>query len=158
MKMAPRRRGHFRFRAPPTPTASPLRGARHRSGTNASAVGQAGSLRGGCLPPPSRSNAPVGRLPIGRSLPSCPTTASSAWRALKLGFPALCQLFAPASTSMSHTHSGGECPLPSEPRYPEGLPRAARVINWMEVSGFESQNRNHRRQWAVFDAGFHQPA
>jgi hypothetical protein len=62
----------------------------------------AGSLRGGCLPQPSRANVPVGRLPIGRSLPGCPTTAPSVLRAHTLGFPPLCQAIAPASTSMSH--------------------------------------------------------
>jgi len=35
-------------------------------------VGQDGILRGGWQPPPSRANVRVGRLPIGRSLPSCP--------------------------------------------------------------------------------------
>jgi len=55
---------------------APALGVRHSSGTDAGAVGQAGSLRGGCLPPPSRANAPVGRLPIGRSLPSCPTNSA----------------------------------------------------------------------------------
>jgi hypothetical protein len=38
-------------------------------------VGQAGSLRGGCLPPLSGASAAVGRLTIGRSLPSRPTKA-----------------------------------------------------------------------------------
>ena len=66
-------------------------------------VQQAGRLRGGCLPPPPRANVPVGRLPIGRSLPSCPTTAPSALRAHTLGFPPICQGIAPASTSISHT-------------------------------------------------------
>ena len=61
---------------------------RHRSKTAARAVGQAGSLRGGCLPPPSSANVPVGRLPIVRSLPSCPTTAPSALRALSARLPA----------------------------------------------------------------------
>src|ERR1039457_4339015 len=43
-------------------------------------VGQAGSLRGGWLPPLSAAIAAVGRLTIGRSLPSCPTGAPPAWR------------------------------------------------------------------------------
>src|ERR1017187_9106574 len=43
-------------------------------------VGQAGSLRGGWLPPLSAAIAAGGRLTIGRSLPSCPTGAPPAWR------------------------------------------------------------------------------
>src|ERR1039457_4120586 len=43
-------------------------------------VGQAGSLRGGWLPPLSAAIAAVGRLTIGRSLPSCPTGSPPAWR------------------------------------------------------------------------------
>src|ERR1022692_2161197 len=47
-------------------------------------VGQAGSLRATQrvprLPPLSAAIAAVGRLTIGRSLPSCPTGAPAAWR------------------------------------------------------------------------------
>src|ERR1017187_5833928 len=43
-------------------------------------VGQAGSRRGGWLPPLSAAIAAGGRLTIGRSLPSCPTGAPPAWR------------------------------------------------------------------------------
>src|ERR1017187_9123445 len=47
-------------------------------------VGQAGSLRATRrvlrLPPLSAAIAAVGRLTIGRSLPSCPTGAPPAWR------------------------------------------------------------------------------
>ncbi len=78
----------------------------------ARAVGQDGILRGGCLPPPSRANVPVGRLPIGRSLASCPTPGPSALRARTPGLRPLCQAIAPAATSMSHTL--GE-PLPCFP-------------------------------------------
>jgi hypothetical protein len=38
-------------------------------------AGQAGSRRGGWLPPLSGASAAVDRLTIGRSLPSCPTKA-----------------------------------------------------------------------------------
>jgi len=82
-------------------------GVQHRIGTAAGAVGQSGSLRGGCLPPPSRLSVPVGRLPIGRSLPSCPTTAPSALRAHTPGFRPFGQAIALVSTSISHTLCDG---------------------------------------------------
>ena len=62
-------------------------GVGHRSGTAARSVGQTGSLRGGRLPP-SSAKVPVGRLPIVRSLPSCPTTAPSTVRTLYARPPA----------------------------------------------------------------------
>jgi hypothetical protein len=42
------------------------------------------------LPPLSGANAAVGRLPIGRSLPSCPTRASPALRTHALRFKPFC--------------------------------------------------------------------
>src|ERR1017187_8277042 len=49
-------------------------------------VGRAGSLRGGWLPPLSRASAAVGRLTIGRSLPSRPTSVPACLCHAALGF------------------------------------------------------------------------
>jgi hypothetical protein len=51
-----------------------LESARHRKGTATGVVGQVGNLCGGCQPPQSHSRVPSGRLPIRRSLASCPTS------------------------------------------------------------------------------------
>src|ERR1019366_5870920 len=64
-------------------------GARHKKWKRWRDVGQAGSLRGGWLPPPSGANAASGRLTIGRSLPICPTKAPAALRTHTLGFQAV---------------------------------------------------------------------
>ncbi len=70
----------------------------------ASAVGQDGILRGGCLPPPSRAYVPVWPIANRPQLAKLPhTKAPSAFRAHTLGFELLCQGVAPAPTSMSHT-------------------------------------------------------
>src|ERR1019366_5994518 len=65
-------------------------GARHKKWKRWRDVGQAGSLRGGWLPPPSGANAASGRLTIGRSLPSCPTKPPAALRTHTLGFKPFC--------------------------------------------------------------------
>lgn len=68
-------------------------------------VGRVGNLRGGCPPPPCRHSAPVGRVPLDRSLPSCSTCVRRQLRRTQtLRSSPFHQPIAPASTFMPHTH------------------------------------------------------